>query len=354
MSAINFGTTVTLEQAAQLIIATPENRYILQGEPGIGKSSLLRAIEDATSYDGAYIDVPNMDLGDVAMPVMDHETRTTTYYPNSRFKVHTGKPVVIMLDEFSKGVDAVKNMLHPMLEVANPRLGDVSINPKSIVFLTGNLTTDGVGDRLKAHTRNRIIPLTISKPSAKAWLYWAVNNEIDPVVMAWVDRYPHVMASYTDADTEKNPYIYQPTQVQTAFVSPRSLERASNIVRARGKVDTETLIAGLIGAIGDAGARDLQAYMEYQDQLPAWEAILASPMTVPVPESMGACAVLVYTSIHNIDRHSIAPFMKYLGRFEAEWQACFAVSIAKNPVKQRIAFSCSAFADWCARNEDLL
>ena len=354
MSAINFGTTITLEQAAQLIVATPENRYLLQGEPGIGKSSLLKTIGEMTGYETAYIDVPNMDLGDVAMPVIDHETRTTTYYPNSRFKVHTGKPVCIMLDEFPKGMAPVQNMLHPLLEVANPRLGDVSINPKSYVFLTGNLASDGVGDRLKAHTRNRIVPLHIAKPTAKQWLKWAINNEIAPVVLGWVDRYPHVMASYTDPEGKDNPYIYQPTQVQTAFVSPRSLERASNIVRARDKIDTETPIAALSGAVGEAGARDLQAHIDYQDQLPAWDTIRSSPTTTPAPETMGACAVLVYTSIYRIDRDSITPFMKYLGRFAAEWQACFAVTMAKNPAKQRIAFNSPAFAEWCAKNEDLL
>jgi predicted AAA+ superfamily ATPase len=44
MSTINFGTKLTLKQAASVILATPENRYYLQGEPGIGKSSLLKTL----------------------------------------------------------------------------------------------------------------------------------------------------------------------------------------------------------------------------------------------------------------------------------------------------------------------
>ena len=138
MSEVNFGKTVTLKQAAQLIKSNPETRFLLQGEPGIGKSSLLESLAESLGYDHAYIDVPNMDLGDIAMPVIDHESKTTHYYPNARFKVHEGKPVVIMLDEFTKGADPVKNMLHPMLEKANPRLGDLPLNKDCIVFLTGN------------------------------------------------------------------------------------------------------------------------------------------------------------------------------------------------------------------------
>lgn len=355
MSDITFGTQVSLQQAASIILATPKNRYLLQGEPGIGKSSLLATLSKALpGHEVAYIDVPNMDLGDIAMPVIDRETKTTSYYPNSRFKFHTGKPVIVMLDEFTKGVEPVKNMLHPLLEVANPRLGDVSVHDESYVFMTGNMSSDGVGDNLKAHTRNRIIPLTVRKPDADEWLAWAVNNNIEPVVMAWVRQFPHALASYTDESQAGNPYIYNPKKVQTAFVSPRSLERVSNILRVRQQLDVDTQIAGMTGAIGEAASRDMQAYVEYQDQLPMWETIVKSPKTADVPTSDGACAVLVFGAIARITKDSIGPFMQYLERFEAEWQACFAINIAKSPTKQAIAFSSPAFAEWVTANEDLL
>jgi hypothetical protein len=355
MTTINFGNTVTLKQASQVILATPMNRYLLQGEPGIGKSSLLKTLSSSLpTHEVAYIDVPNMDLGDIAMPVINHETKTTAYYPNTRFKVHTGKPVITMLDEFTKGAEPIKNMLHPLLEVANPRLGDISIHPESIVFLTGNLGSDGVGDALKAHSRNRIIPLTVRKPDADEWLEWAINNNIEPEIMAWVRQFPQCMASYTDPAQADNPYIYNPKKVQTAFVSPRSLERASNIVRVRKQLDADTLICSMTGALGEAGARDMQAFIEYSDQLPTWESTIEDPKTAKVPESAGACAIVVFGAIAKITKDTIAPFMTYLERFEPEWQACFAINVAKSPAKQAVAFSSAKFADWVAKNEDLL
>lgn len=355
MAEINFGNTVTLKQASQIILATPMNRYLLQGEPGIGKSSLLKTLSSSLpTHEVAYIDVPNMDLGDIAMPVINHETKTTAYYPNTRFKVHTGKPVITMLDEFTKGAEPIKNMLHPLLEVANPRLGDISVHPESIVFLTGNLGSDGVGDALKAHSRNRIIPLTVRKPDADEWLEWAINNNIEPEIMAWVRQFPQCMASYTDPAQADNPYIYNPKKVQTAFVSPRSLERASNIVRVRRQLDADTLICSMTGALGEAGARDMQAFIEYSDQLPTWESTIEDPKTAKVPESAGACAIVVFGAIAKITKDTIAPFMTYLERFEPEWQACFAINVAKSPAKQAVAFSSAKFADWVAKNEDLL
>jgi hypothetical protein len=354
MAEINFGKTVTLKQAARLIVTNPETVFFLQGEPGIGKSSLLESIAQQTGCDYAYIDVPNMDLGDIAMPVIDHDNKVTRYYPNARFGIHTGRPMVIMLDEFSKGADPVKNMLHPMLEKANPRLGDISLPKGTYRFLTGNLSSDGVGDNLKAHSRNRLVTVTVSKPTADEWIEWAINKGIEAEVIAWVNQYPHALASYTDAAQGDNPYIYHPRKTQHGFVTPRSLETASNIVRTRELNDADSVIAALTGAVGESAARDMQAYIEFSDQLPTWEATIKNPKTTAVPTSPAACAIVCFGAIARIDKTTITPFMEYLERFDAEWQAVFAINIAKAPTKQSIAFSSKAFADWVAKNQDLL
>ena len=356
MSVINFGSTVSLKQAATLIMTNPKVRFLVRGEPGIGKSTMLSMIAKklASTHVAAYMDVPNMDLGDIAMPVTDHEYKVTRYYPNARFRLHEGKPVIVMLDEFTKGAEPIKNMLHPLLEVTNPRLGDVSIDEESIIFMTGNLLTDGVGDNMKAHTRNRIVEIVVAKPDDTQWLEWAVNSDIDPVIMAWVRQFPHALASYTDDSQGDNPYIYNPRKQQTAYVSPRSLAIASNIVRSRGTNGAEATIAALKGAIGEAAARDMQAFIDYQDQLPSWDSIIAGPKSAQVPTSAGASAVLVFGAVQKVDKQTLPAFMQYMERFDSEWQACFAINLCANAAKQQMAFSTQAFADWLEQNEDLL
>jgi len=353
---LDFGNTLTFNQIAELIVSAPNIRFYIKGEPGIGKSALTKALKEklgTDEYHYAYIDVPNKDLGDISMPVMNHDLRITEYYPNGVFGLQTGKKLVIMLDEFTKGVDAVKNMLHPLLEVNNPRIGDYPIPEGSIVFLTGNLGSDGVGDNLKAHSKNRLCTVTMAKPSATEWLGWAVNNDIDPIICAWVDRFPHCMASYSNGEKE-NPYIFNPKTVQESFVTPRSLELASTISKTRENIDSESLIAALKGVVGEAAARDMQAFIDYQDQLPKWEAIIENPKTADVPDSVGACAVLIFGAIQRVDKKSMQPFMQYLERFEEEWQAAFCINMAKNSKQQAVAFSSRAFVNWVQKNEDLL
>ena len=351
---ITFGKTVSLAEAEALITSVPTNRFHLMGEPGIGKSAMLRRIADKLNMDYAYIDCPNMDLGDIAMPVVDHETKTTRYYPNARFKFHLRKPVVIMLDEYSKAADPVKNMLHPLFEVHGSRLGDDPTPDGSIIFSTGNMSSDGVGDGMKAHTKARLTKLVVRKPNAKEWLNWAVPKGIAPEICAWVDRYPHVLDSYLDGGTGDNPYIFNPRTVQDSFVCPRTLELASNIVSQRQNFSTDALIAAVTGVVGEAASRDIQAFIAYSDQLPSKAAIIADPKTAKVPEQPGACAVVIYGLIAAAEKDTFSAFMEYIKRFQPEWQATFAIQIARSTSKQSIAFGNKDFSKWVADNQDLL
>lgn len=356
MAAINFGSTVTLEQAARLIATVKSNRFYIKGEPGIGKSALLHMVKALLhDYLAIYRDISTMDLGDVGYPAMDHEAKESRLYPMAGWQLNAGKPLLIMYDEFTKGADPVKNMLHPSLEVNNPRIGDVLLPEGTIVFLTGNLTSDGVGDTLKAHTKSRITTLHVKKPDSEQWLRWAVSSgKIDPVVMAWVDRFPHALASYTDDGQAENPYIYNPKKMQDSYVTPRSLELASNIISKRTEFDDASLIAALSGTIGEAAARDMQAFIAFQDQLPPWDSIINEPKHARIPDSSGACAVLVFGAVTKVDRNNIDQFMVYLDRLAPEWQAAFCITIARDPAKQAIAFSNKSFAKWVLANEDII
>jgi hypothetical protein len=356
MATLTFGATVSLDEAATLIRTCPENRFFLRGEPGIGKSSLMDAFEkhfgDAYTY--VYFDCANKDLGDIAMPSIDRDKKITEYFLNGIFQHYTGKPMVIMYDEFTKAPQPIQNMLHPSLERRNPRLCDFLLPEGSIVFLTGNMASDGVGDNIKAHTLNRVTTVTVRKPSAEEWLQWAVANDVDPVVMAWVDRFPHCMASYLDGDQDSNPYIYNPKKMQGGYVSPRSLQRASDVIKKREMLTSNALVAAMIGTIGESGARDMHAFVEYQDQLPTWQEIIADPKKAKLPDSPGACAVMVFGGVARVDRTSITPFMEYIERMEPEWQAAFAINLTKNKDKNQIAFTSPKFRDYCLKNVDIL
>jgi len=336
--------SINLNQAASLIrnVGTT-NTILLRGQPGIGKSSILQTLErELPDYQICYIDVANLDLGDLGMPVIDKDTMVTNYAPNARFGVgkNSTKPVVLMLDELGKASRPVLNMLLPV--ILEHRIGDVPLPTGSIVFGTTNLDTDGVGDNIPAHAFNRMTVVTVANPSADQWIEWASGHDVAPEVMAFAKQYPQVFDCYADLDKkDKNPYIFNPMTGNTrAFCSPRSLFKASNIIKQRSVLGT-SLIPALAGTVGEAAARDMEALVNLADQLPLFETIVRDPLKAKVPTGAGALFILAFMLAGRVDDKTLNPVMDYAERmsnesFEAH--ALFITSLASN--RNKVGMAC--------------
>ena len=354
MSVLNFGHTVSLQDFAKSIgIVGKDVTVIGQGEPGIGKSSMLKVLAaQYPDYEIAYIDCTLLDLGDFALPYteMAGDLKVTKFAPNARFKMHTGKPVIVMLDEIGKAMKAVKNVLLTLM--LEQRIGDNYLPKGSIVFGTTNLLSDGVGDMLEAHARNRVCMTTVRKPDADEWIDWAITNDVAPEVIAWVKQFPHALASYTDASQKDNPYIFNPTRAgMGAVVTPRSLEKASHIAKRRAELGDALTISMLTGTIGESASRDMQAFFTVVDKLPTWDAIMASPTTTKMPTDTVAKCILVFSAITRVEKDSLPKWMTYLQRMDMEWQALFATSVMKSQAKQAFCVMNKEFKDWALKNQ---
>ena len=116
MSEVFLNRNATLKEAEDLVISLGSSGTVhLMGEPGVGKTAMFKNIVKRTGYKGIYIDAPNIELGELGIPIPDHTTKTTRIYPNEQWGFHLNEPKVIFIDEFTKAHNAVKNMLHPML-----------------------------------------------------------------------------------------------------------------------------------------------------------------------------------------------------------------------------------------------
>jgi hypothetical protein len=248
-----------------------------------------------------------------------------------------------MLDELGKGSRPVMNMLLPV--ILEHRLGDVALPTGSIVFATTNLATDGVGDNIPSHAANRMTVLDVANPTADEWLAWAVNNDVAPEVMAFARDYPQVFERYDLIDEkETNPYIFNPMQGNTrAFCSPRSLEKASNIVKQRDTLG-DSMLAALAGTVGEAAARDLEANVMLADEMPRFAAIIADPEKCKLPGGVGAYFLMAFSLAARASAENLTAIMTYINRFESfEASTLFVTTVASNKAKVGMACKCAAF-----------
>jgi hypothetical protein len=363
MSEVFMNKTVSLKEAEDQIISLGAKATVhLMGEPGVGKTSMFKNIVRRTGFKGIYIDAPNIELGELGIPIPDHTTKTTRIYPNEQWGFHVNEPKVIFIDEFTKAHNAVKNMLHPMLNEPRMIMG-IPLHEQDIVVTAGNYTGDGVGDNMMAHSRNRISVMNVRKPhagfnvdgsiDADSWGSWAIDNDVAPEVLAWVKETPHCLASYLDPAQSGNKYIFNPKEAQKSFVSPRSLARASNILKARAGITVNATVAILEGTIGAPAARDLMAYVEVADSLPKWEDICKSPTTAMVPNSPAALCLLAFSAVQRVDRDSIGQFFEYLKRTPKELQSVFCLTGMKNDDKKKLFLTSMSFVTWMRENQYL-
>jgi energy-coupling factor transporter ATP-binding protein EcfA2 len=346
---------LNLDQIANLIKATGHKRTTLvQGHMGTGKSSLLKTLSNALpNHTACYFDCTTKDLGDITLPRIAEagsDAAYVAYATNEELGAHHGGPIILMVDEYGKANPSVKNaLLRLMLE---RKIGGYTLHPDSIIFATTNLGAEGVGDLLPPHARNRITVVTARKPSNMDWIEWAINNGVDHTLLGFCKDNPQLFHSFEDYNNPDDcPTIFHPKQPRAAFVTPRSLEAASDILKERGVMDDQTITAALMGTIGERAAMDLMAFVKLADQLPSLESIKKDPLNAKVPTSAAAVCMVVYRTLATIEKDWIDNWMTYMGRLDKEAQGMFANGVrAPKYGRQALVMTNKAFTQWAMSN----
>ena len=179
MSKINLVETVSIAELRKLIpIIGTSLTPVIVSEPGVGKTSLLKMMEEdlGDKYDYIYVDCPVKDMSDIGMVIPNHTTKTLEYYIASLFKMDSPKPKVICLDELMKAPKLLQVIFTRMM--LERMAGDTKLPEGSIIFATSNNSSDGVGDSMLAHAGNRVCIMKMAKPTVKEWLLWASESGV--------------------------------------------------------------------------------------------------------------------------------------------------------------------------------
>ena len=352
MNNLNLDTRVSLKEFASLIAAVGRDVTILgQGEPGIGKSAVFHMLKDTpqfANHTALYLDCTMLDVGDLQIPVV--ASGAYAFTPNAMFV--SDKPMFIMLDELGKAQRMVQNALLPLVN-GEKRIGNYPLHPDSVVFATTNLASDGVGDMIQSHAMSRMCVVPIAKPTAEELVVWGMDNGMDASILAWIHQYPHALASYTDQGFDQdNPYVLNPRKQQKAYVTGRSMEKASHISKVRHMLSPQAFISALTGTVGEAAARDMAAFFSLGDALPDWKRVITTPDTCPVPGDSLAQIILAMSAVQRIDKATVTPWLEYMNRMHKEAQAVFATHAMAGKAAPLLITN-KGFTAWAIQNNFL-
>jgi energy-coupling factor transporter ATP-binding protein EcfA2 len=344
---------ITLPQVVDLIAQVGDKVTVLvQGHIGSGKSSIHKILQERfPNHYPVYFDcTTKADSGDISVPkfVNINGTDVVSFVPNEEFGLHQDKPVLLMIDELGKN----KAILNPLTRLMLERvLGTYKLPEGSIVFATTNLGAENVGDMLPPHVRNRICVVKMEKTKAMPWVEdFAIPNALHPVVIGTAVEYPQIYESFEDVeDPNSNPDIYHPKQLRAAFVTHRSMHRASDIMFATEGFTDNVRIHALMGVVGESAAMKIMTISRLNDDMPAYERVIADPEGCPLPKSgVSACMMVAKIAIR-VERETFDNCLTYLQRMSKEVQALFARTIMRSP-KKNLAASHKSFVAWASEN----
>jgi len=348
---------LSAQQVLNLIAAIGDKRtVIVEGENGIGKTALFHALRKLPKFANHIavkpVDCTQLSDGSVWMPDLDRENGISRELPNERFGVsannqlgvNNSKPIIVMLDEIAKAPQFIKNVLAPI--VYERRVGNLDMPEGSVVFCATNLSVEGLGDSIQAHLRNRLVFVKMRKPSADEWVKWATDNQINPMIIAFVSNEPRVMQSFMDYEkggmfegkdlSKDNGFIFNPKSMQLAYATPRSLVAASDLLDAGlGVLDDDTLEASLVGTVGATTAQALSSFIRFGREICEYSRVIKSPDTAPLSDNPTAQLIQVFQFVTRVaDRTEAEAIVKYVWRMRAEMQSIFCNTVATS---QRVA-----------------
>ena len=350
----------SLEECVNLIVRGSDT-ILAEGHMGVGKSTMLyMAGKLLPNHTLCYFDCnTKCDAGDIGLPQFHliDEQGCVTYVPNEEIGIHLDGPIILMIDEFGKAVKPVKNAMLRIIQ--EKKYGNKSLHPDSKVFATTNLGAEGVGDILLPHELNRLTRIRIRKSTNLEYIEYGLNAGVHHTILGWCKDTPQLFQSFEDVtDPSDNPYIFHPQQQREAFVTNRSLSRASNWLKVRdaGHMDDRSLTSTLIGTMGDRAALDCMAFVSLADQLPSLDSIKETPETAMIPTSAAAVCMVVFRTLGNISKDWVDAWMIYFKRLDTEAQGMFVNGVRTDSYgkdKQAIIMSNRQFTEWCMTHTHL-
>lgn len=351
---------VTINQLRRYIpLFAQDLTPIILSEPGVGKTSLLTALQEDMGndeWDYIYVDCPSKDYGDIGANIPVHSTKSLEYYAASLFKLDSPKKKVILLDEFLKTGKGMRVIFTRL--ILERMVGDRALPEGSLVIATSNNASDGVGDFAQAHEGNRVVFFELAKSRAPEWVPWATRNGASEIVCSFAMMNESIFDSYLDEGKAANPFIFNPKTNNRSFISPRSLFKADKaFVQNRDKLDDSFLRSALIGTLGKAGGELLASYVSMAAEVVDPKQVFADPDAVQIPSKLAVLYMLMFNAARAITiQDELSAFLKFLDRTKSNdlTQGVFYTMLANDKSKTKLCYQNARIQKWMQNNPHLV
>lgn len=313
----------------------------IQGQPGVGKSAVVA--QYAAEIQAEFIDArlayyaPQDVQGFPYLETGEDGTRTMRM-SRPAFWPKTANPV-IALEEFNCATRAVQNVALQLLN--DRRIGDHRLPENAFVALLGNRPEDRVHiEKLSSAVVNRIVNIRV-RLDLEDWIRWALGNAVHPMVIAFLRFRPELLTTFDGAKWDGI----------SNFASPRTWEKASDIITRSTADDGEVRTALLVGVLGQGPAAEFLGFLEIREKLPDLDKALKNPASAEAPKDPSVLYATCAGLAAKVKAQTMPQFLEFTARMPKEFQV-FAVKLA---LHADVSLGRTpAFIKWATANREVL
>jgi len=310
---------VSADQAVQYITQCAKAGLVpmLSGSPGIGKSAIVKGIQEAHNL--ALVDIrlsmlnPEDIMGFGRIKDLPDEEAVAQFVPFDLFplKGRDTPPAgrygwLVFLDELSSAHPAVQAPCYKILH--DRQVGGYDLHPNVVLVAAGNLLTDGaIVNRLGTAMQSRLVHLELAV-QPKAWIKWANTAGIDHRVMAFIEHNPELLMNFDPKHNDKT------------FSCPRTWEYLSRLIKGIASKDLQEYLPLLAGTVGEGSARQFITHVEIYAKLPTYREIVKDPLNARMDSDPAMLFGVAYMVGAFMDAATLVPAMEYLDRLPVEFQ----------------------------------
>ena len=241
----------------------------LWGKAGIGKSAVTSQVAEEAGVECIDIRASQLDPTDIrGIIVPDMQLKIATWLIPEWLPKNEQWRGIIFLDELNLAPMLVQSAFYQL--IWDREIGEYELPKGAMIVAAGNRKQDGAPTHnMAAPLRNRFVHI-LFEPFIKDWNDWAMQHDIHPDVIGFLNFKTEVFSPDFNPKAEEN-----------AFPSPRTWEFVSRILSqdSTGKhfysQHPDSVSQLIAGCVGTGAAAEFTAFVRVKEKLPNADAILA-------------------------------------------------------------------------------
>ncbi len=310
------------------------------GNPGVGKSSLIREISEEKSMQFIDLRLSLLDPTDLrGIPFFEAQTKKAVWAkPEFLPDSNSTEFGILFLDEINSAPPTIQAAAYQL--ILDRKIGEYNLPENFSIVAAGNYESDrGVTYRMPTPLANRFVHLDFDLDFDE-WKIWAYGQNIDNRIISFLSYKP------------QNLFTFDPKSSKKSFATPRSWSFVNDILKSN--LEIELLKDVISGAIGKESAEEFMNFSNVIKDLPNIQEIIKGELKeVPLKNSVlyALCTGIVYSLKENSNTEIMTNVLNYSLLLPNE----FSVMLIRDLQKENIDIEAStSWKTWVDANKFLI